>query len=172
MVQDIFDVSKATSGNLDLKQKQIDFPRLVQQTLADMQERIEASGYVLKVNITDEPTYILADGDKLYRVLQNLIINALQYSLPGSRIFVDFHKKEAEAIFTIKNTSKYEMDFCGEDMMERFVRGDQSRSSEGSGLGLAIAKSFIDANGGKFTIDIDADLFIAKITFPVMEVAE
>ncbi len=110
--------------------------------------------------------YAVSDGGKLSRVLQNLITNALKYSLLGSRVFIDLVADGKEARVTIKNTANYEMDFDEEEILERFVRGDRSRSTEGSGLGLSIAKSFTEACGGRFDIKIDGDQFKVELRFP------
>lgn len=164
MVQDIFDVSKATSGNIELNMEVLDFSKLIRQTLADMNEEVEASGLTFKVEVTDKPVMIHADGQRLYRVFQNLIGNALQYSLVGSRVFVTLTQNESAFVASVKNTSMYELD--GEkDMTERFVRGDSSRTTSGSGLGLSIARSFTEACGGTFHIRVEADLFIAEVGF-------
>lgn len=169
MVQDIFEVSKATSGNIELNLEILDFGKLILQTLADMNEQVEASGLVFKVNIPDTPVMIRADGKRLYRVFQNLIENALQYSLDGSRVFVELQQKDGSAAASVKNISRFELD-SEADMTERFVRGDSSRTTSGSGLGLSIAKSFTEACGGSFQISIDADLFAADVTFDIFEV--
>ena len=164
MVQDIFDVSKATSGNIELNMEILDFSKLIRQTLADMNEEVESSGLTFKVDVTDKPVMIYADGQRLYRVFQNLIGNALQYSLVGSRVFVTLSQNEAIFVASIKNTSRYELD-DEKDMTERFVRGDSSRTTSGSGLGLSIARSFTEACGGSFGIRAEADLFIAEVGF-------
>lgn len=167
MVQDIFDVSKAASGNIDLELSTIDLGKLIRQTLADMEENIVDSGLIFRVKIPDEPVFIHTDGNRMYRVFQNLIKNALQYSLEGSRVFVQIRQENGYAITEIKNTSRYEIDFDSEEITERFVRGDASRSTEGSGLGLSIVKTFTNACGGEFSISTNADLFCARIDFPL-----
>lgn len=166
MVQDVFDVSKAASGNIDLNMESLDLAKLIQQTLADMNEEVEASGLRFKIGISESPVIIRADGKKLYRVFQNLIKNALQYSLPGSRVYFTLSVADGKALAEIKNTSSSEIDATF-NYTERFARGDQSRSTEGSGLGLSIAKSFTEVCGGKFDIRINADLFCAAVEFPV-----
>nr|WP_319488334.1 HAMP domain-containing sensor histidine kinase [uncultured Caproiciproducens sp.] len=168
MVQDIFQVSKATSGNIELNMEVLDYGKLILQTMADMNEQVEASGLVFKVNIPDTPVIIRADGKLLYRVFQNLIGNALQYSLDGSRVFVTLEHDGIKAHAAVKNTSRYELD-CKTDMTERFVRGDSSRTTTGSGLGLSIARSFTEACGGGFRISVDADLFTAEVDFDICE---
>lgn len=165
LIQDLFELSKATSNDMALEVEKIDMARLVRQVLADMQDPIEGSGLVFRVNVPDEPLFITSDGGKLYRVLQNLISNALKYSIQGSRVFIDLALDSGEAVVTIKNTANYEMDFNEEEIMQRFTRGDRSRSTEGSGLGLSIAKSFTEACGGRFTVSIDGDLFKVVLKF-------
>ncbi|MBW7573531.1 sensor histidine kinase [Caproiciproducens faecalis] len=168
MVQDIFQVSKATSGNIELNMEVLDYGKLILQTMADMNEQVEASGLIFKVNIPDSPVMIRADGKLLYRVFQNLIGNALQYSLEGSRVFVTLEHDGKNAYAAVKNTSRYELD-CKTDMTERFVRGDSSRTTTGSGLGLSIAKSFTEATGGRLQINVDADLFSVRVDFPLTQ---
>ncbi len=172
MVQDVFDLSKATSGNLPVDNHALDLAKLVRQTLADMDERISASNLQFKTIIEDEPLMIMADGDKLYRVFQNLIVNALQYSLEGSRVHICLSSENGKACAKIKNTSKWELDFDTEEIMERFVRADASRTTEGSGLGLSIVQSFTEACDGIFTITTDADMFTACVQFPLLPESE
>ncbi|NBJ92006.1 HAMP domain-containing sensor histidine kinase [Parablautia muri] len=165
IVQDVFEVSKATSGQLPVKMEELDLGKLLRQTLADMDEQISASTHIMKVSISEEPMLIRADGQRLYRVFQNLIQNALKYSLQGSRIFLILTDKKEEAVVSIKNTSSVELD-DGADLTERFVRGDESRTDGGSGLGLSIAKSFTQACGGSLSVKVDADLFTVTVVFP------
>ncbi len=169
MVQDVFDLSKATSGNLPIEKNHLDFVKLIQQTLADMNGQIEESTLSFRTVFTEEPLIIEGDGGKLYRVFQNLFLNALQYSLEHSRVHIQTYTQDGYAIVKIKNTSKNELDFDPEEITERFVRADASRSTEGSGLGLSIARSFTEACGGTFTIQIDADMFTACVRFPLSE---
>lgn len=165
LIEDLFDLAKASSENISLDMKQIDLARLIQQTLADMEENINESGLVFRVNIPDQPVNIVSDGDKLYRVWENLITNALKYSLHGSRVFIDLKNEEKKVIATIKNTANYEINFNEDEILERFTRGDKARTTEGSGLGLSIAQSFTQACGGKFTITVDGDLFKVELEF-------
>ena len=166
MVQDIFEVSKATSGNLNIMIEEIDLAKLMRQTVADMDEQICASSLVFKLSIPDSPVLIQADGTKLYRVFQNVITNALRYSMDHTRVYLSLESNGKCATARIKNISAYDLTELSYDITERFVRGDPSRTGEGSGLGLSIAKSFTEACGGTFSIQLDADLFTAEITFP------
>lgn len=165
IVADLFDLAKSTSGDINLEMENLDLKKLVQQTLVDLDDVVKGSGFLLKTQFPDEPVNILSDGKKLYRVVQNLIDNALKYSLEGSRIYVDLSKHENKGILSIKNTANYEMEFTKEEILQRFFRGDQSRGSEGSGLGLSIAESFTQVCGGNFKIEIDGDQFKVTLKF-------
>jgi nitrogen-specific signal transduction histidine kinase len=167
MIQDIFIVSKAASGNMVVEKELLDLGRLVGQTIADMQEKIDASGLKFRVRHSEEPLLIRSDGQKLYRVLQNLIDNALCYSLKGSRVHIRSWSENNSALVEIKNTSNIELDFTPQEIVERFVRGDASRSGDGSGLGLSIAQTFTEACGGSFNISIDYDDFKVRLAFPL-----
>ena len=130
-----------------------------------MSTQIEKSGLALRTAVPDKPVMIMADGQRLYRVFQNLLQNALQYSLQGSRVYLSLSVKDGEAQAVMQNTSAAELD-KSMDFTERFVRGDASRTDGGSGLGLSIARSFTEACGGRLRIKVDADLFTAEVTFP------
>ena len=167
MVTDVFAVSKAASGELPMEMEELDFGKLLRQTLADMEEQIEHSDVVFRTEIPDAAVTIMADGQRLYRVFQNLFQNAIKYSLQGSRVYVALHTDGSAAVASVKNTSSRELE-KGKDFAERFARGDASRTDGGSGLGLSIAQSFTEACGGEFTWETDADLFIVKIAFQVL----
>ena len=168
MVQDVFEVSKAASGQLPVKLERLDYARLLRQTLADMAQAIEASGLTFRTDLPETEVPITADSDRLYRVFQNLIGNALKYSLPGSRVYLNLSVEHGSAIASVRNTSAEELK-PGVEYTARFVRGDESRSDGGSGLGLSIAQSFAQACGGELSISTDADLFTAAVTFPLGE---
>ena len=164
IVQDVFAVSKAASGQLPVEIKTLDFGKLLRQTLADMDEQIQAAAVQIKADIPTEPVLIAADGARLYRVFQNLLQNALQYSVDGTRVFVELHTDGDKAWASVKNISRMELR-AGVDFTQRFLRGDQSRTDGGAGLGLSIAKSFTEACAGGFYLETDADLFIARVVF-------
>ncbi len=166
MVQDVFEVSKAASGQLPVKLERLDYARLLRQTLADMAQAIDHSGLTLRASIPEGEVPITADSDRLYRVFQNLIGNALKYSLPGSRVYLNLTVEGGQASASVRNTSAAELR-PGADYTARFVRGDESRTDGGSGLGLSIAESFTRACGGELTVTTEADLFTAVVTFPV-----
>ena len=165
MVQDVFAVSKAASGELPMHMEELDFGKLLLQTMADMDEQIKNSSISFRTELPEEPVMITADGQRMYRVFQNLFQNALKYSLDGSRVYVTLKTDGTMAIASVKNTSHLELE-KDKDFTERFVRGDKSRTDGGSGLGLSIAQSFTEACGGQFTIEFDADLFIVRVAFP------
>lgn len=166
MVQDVFSISKAASGQLKLTPERLDLGKLLRQTLADMEDAIDKSGLTMKISIPDESVEIVSDGTRLYRVFQNLIQNALQYSLPGSRVYLTLRAEGECATATIRNTSAQEIP-AGVDFTARFVRGDESRTDGGTGLGLSIAKSFTESCGGSFEVETLADLFTAKVILPL-----
>lgn len=167
IVADLFDLAKSTSGNLPLDMENLDLKKLIEQTLADMEDEIAKSNLRIKTTLTNDPVYIYSDGKKLYRVFQNIIGNALKYSLQGTRIFIDMEIVNNRIYVTVKNTAAYDMDFTAEEVLQRFSRGDKSRSTEGSGLGLSIAESFTWACGGTFKVEIDGDQFKVKLGFPI-----
>ncbi len=166
MVQDVFEVSKAASGQLPVNLERLDYARLLRQTLADMAQAIEDSGLALRASIPEGEVPITADSDRLYRVFQNLIGNALKYSLPGSRVYLSLTVEGGTASASVRNTSAAELK-PGTEYTARFVRGDESRTDGGSGLGLSIADSFTKACGGTLAVTTQADLFTATVTFPV-----
>ncbi len=165
MVSDLFDLAKSTSGNMLVELENLDLKKLIEQTLADMQDKVDKSGLMIKVKLPEKPIGILADGKKLYRVFQNVIDNAIKYSMKGTRVYIDLFERDSNAVVTIKNTAGYEMDFTAEEILQRFNRGDKSRTTEGSGLGLSIAESYTNVCGGDFKVDLDGDLFKVKISF-------
>lgn len=166
MVRDVFEVSKAAAGNLPVEMAPLDYAKLLRQTLADMSEAIEASPASLRPRLPEEPVWIEADGDRLYRVFQNLIGNALKYALENSRIYLDLAVEGDTAAAMIRNISRDELP-QGVDLTERFVRGDASRTDGGSGLGLSIARTFTEACGGSFAVQTEADLFTVRVSFPL-----
>lgn len=169
IVQDVFEVSKAATGNISLNLEDLDIGRLLKQTFVEMDETIQRSQLQFRVDIPDTPMTVHADGQRLYRVFQNLIRNCTQYSLEGSRVYVTLSAQAGTVQASIRNISKTEISINGEDLTARFVRGDQNRTTEGSGLGLSIAKSFTEACGGRFFVRTDGDLFVATVQFPLVE---
>lgn len=169
LIQDLFEISKANSGNVELSLEKVEVSELLNQSLAELDEKIKKSKLNFKTNFPKEKTYIIADGKKLWRVFENIIGNAIKYSLENTRVFIDLTVENNVAIITVKNISKYELNFKSEEIMERFKRGDEARSTEGSGLGIAIAKSLVEIQNGKFNVKIDGDMFKVQIKFKIAE---
>lgn len=163
LIQDLFDVSKASSGNIDLHPIDLRLQALVDQSLAECIEVLESKDIQVVKNVEDVVVHL--DGDKTYRVFENLLTNIGKYAMPHSRAYIDIHEEEDYVSVIFKNMSEVEMNFSSEEIQERFVRGDKSRHETGSGLGFAIAKSFVVAQGGTFDIEIDGDLFKVIMTF-------
>ena len=172
IVQDVFEVSKAATGNISLNLDDLDVGRLLRQTFVEMEETVQRSQLQWRIDIPEAPMLIHADGQRLYRVFQNLIRNCAQYALEGSRVYVTLSAQAGLAQVTVRNVSRTEITMNGEDLTARFVRGDQNRTTEGSGLGLSIAKSFTEACGGHFFVRTDGDLFIVTVQFSLVEPKE
>lgn len=165
LTSDLFDISKVQSGVEQMVCERLDAVTLVRQALAE--QEAQNSGLVLKVTLPERELPIWADGRKMSRVLENLIGNCVKYAMKGTRVFVSLDERDGKAVFEVKNTANYEMDFAADEITERFVRGDAARSTEGSGLGLAIARSYTEACGGMFEVEVDGDQFKVRISFPV-----
>lgn len=170
IISDLFDLSKSSSGNVELEMENLDLKKLLEQTMADMEDVIKSSDRAIKQDLPLKPVIIYADGKKMYRVFQNIIDNALKYSLENTRIFVNLKQEDKKAVVEIKNIASYEMDFEEDEIIERFTRGDKNRATEGSGLGLSIARSFTEACGGNMKIVVDGDQFKVMIEFDLSEV--
>lgn len=165
LIEDLFEASKASSGNIELNIERIEFDQLIRQAIGEVEERLLQSNLDIKLNIPKEKIHINADGKRLYRVLENLLSNIAKYSLSNTRVYIDVTTEDQKVKLVMKNISSYELNFDAEDIVERFKRGDESRNTEGSGLGLAIAKDLVIIQGGNFDIDIDGDLFKVTVEF-------
>ena len=162
LIEDLFEVSKAQSGNVTMNFMEVDVVSLMKQVKSEMSDQIEASSLDFRFNLPEEKIVLSLDGQRTYRVFENLIGNTIKYSMPFSRVYVDVLNENDEVKIVFRNVSAQELRFDPERLTDRFVRGDASRNSEGSGLGLAIAKSFVELQHGNFKIDVDGDLF--KVT--------
>ncbi len=169
LTEDLLEASKASSGNLKLDMARLDLVEMIWQCNGEFEERFEERGLELCGSLPDISLMIMADGRHLWRVLENLYNNACKYALEKSRVYTEVSRENDRAAFTIKNVSEHKLNISSDELMERFVRGDESRTTEGSGLGLSIAESLTKLQGGTFEILIDADLFTVKITFPLAE---
>ncbi|WDW09010.1 sensor histidine kinase [Priestia aryabhattai] len=164
LIDDLFEVSKMASGNVELHKDTIDINQLLHQALAEYDEAIKDSTLQFRIQSIQKPIFATVDGQKLWRVFDNLIENILKYSLEQTRVYISVQEINEQVKLTFKNVSKYELNEQADELFERFKRGDASRQTDGSGLGLAIAKSIIDLHGGELNIEIDGDLFKVTIT--------
>ncbi|MDU7115195.1 MAG: HAMP domain-containing sensor histidine kinase [Peptoniphilus harei] len=164
LIEDLFEVSKATSNNIELDRQELDFNSLVQQSIGEWEDKIKENNIEIISNLPEEKVMLKIDGQKFSRVLDNLFSNISKYALENSRVYVDLLEEDGVKL-TIKNISKYPLNISAEELMERFTRGEKSRTTSGSGLGLSIASSFVRAHGASFDIDIDGDLF--KVTIEI-----
>ena len=167
LTEDLFEAAKAASGTLSIKRETLDVGALLTQGLAELSDRIEGSGLDFRVNLPLGRLEVQADGKLLWRAIENVLSNILNYALVGSRVYVDATARGNQVYLTFKNISASPLNIAPEELVERFKRGDESRSTEGSGLGLAIAKSLVELQGGTFKIEIDGDLF--KVTMTLLE---
>ena len=163
-VQDLFLLAKATSGSEPTPLESRDLVMAVQQVLADMEDAIAAGGIPVRTTLP-KTAPVLAESGKLYRVLQNLLDNAERYAMPGTRLYVTVETGDQVTRLTMTNTAAYEMTFTAEAVLQRFVRGDKSRTGDGSGLGLSIAESFMHNFGGELSLFIDGDQFTVRCLF-------
>ena len=166
LIDDLMDMSKASSGNMTVELCQMDAAEAVNQALGEFADKLDRARLVPVFRYPDKSILIAADGKLLWRVLSNLLNNAVKYALPDTRLYVDLLEAEGNAVISFKNISREQLNVEAEELMERFVRGDTSRNTEGSGLGLNIAKSLVELQGGKMHLTVDGDLFKVTLTFP------
>nr|WP_242859927.1 HAMP domain-containing sensor histidine kinase [Clostridium drakei] len=165
LIEDLFEASKMSSGSVELNIEKVDVSALLEQSIAELEEKIKKASLTLRVKYLNKHVYANLDGKKTWRVFENLINNIIKYSAPNTRVYINLVEEDNKILIVMKNISSYEMDFDAEEIFERFKRGDKSRNTEGSGLGLAIAKSIVELQGGKLNIEIDGDLFKAIVQF-------
>lgn len=165
LIEDLFEVSKATSNNIVLHPMDVDVVNLMKQVSVEHTSQYEELGLDLRFHVPEEKVVLQLDNQKTYRIFENLFVNIQKYAMPNSRVYVDVSVEGDMVRIVLKNMSKNPIDFSADEITERFVRGDASRNTEGSGLGLAIAKSFTEAQKGDFKVDVDGDLFKVTIFF-------
>ena len=169
MIESLFALAKASSGNIEFQKQEIRMNRLVGQLFADMEDRMKESGLEYVTLLAKEDTKFIADNSYMYRIGQNLLENALKYSAKGTRVFVKTRVEDSRVSLEVTNTAGYPIDFTKEDIVERFARADKARSSDGNGLGLAIVSTYSRAMGGEFDLQLDCDQFKALVQFPAAE---
>lgn len=165
LIEDLVEASKASTGNIAVNLSECEVGVLLSQTVGEFDERLSKSGLTAVLKQPDTPVKIMADGRHLWRVFDNLMSNICKYSQPDTRVYMDVRRSDGKAVITFRNISKYELNISGDELMERFVRGDSSRNTEGSGLGLSIAESLVALQNGQMKIDVDGDLFKVTLTF-------
>ena len=165
LTADLVDASKASSGALPVNLEKLDLGELLRQSAGEYAEKFAAAGIAPVLLVPEGETYVTADGRLLWRVLDNLLGNAVKYAQSGTRLYLELVQNETETVLTLKNISREPLNIPAEELMERFVRGDGSRHTDGSGLGLSIAKSLMELMGGKLVLALDGDLFKAALVF-------
>ena len=165
LITDLLEASKASSGNIKLDIAEVDAGLMLEQVYGEYQNKFKKAGLTGIVTKPSETVFIKADANHLFRVFDNILGNVVKYAQPGTRVYIDLTQNDETITISFKNISKEKLNITGEELMERFVRGDRSRNTEGSGLGLSIAKSLANLMGGKLEIVIDGDLFKVEVRF-------
>ena len=167
LIEDLFEVSKANSQNITLDIRDVDIVSMVKQVEFEMEDKLTDAGLEVRMSLPEEKVIVPLDSQKTFRIFENLFGNIAKYALPGTRVYVNGFTAKEDVTIILKNITAQELSVSGEELTERFVRGDTSRNTEGSGLGLAIAKSFTELQSGKFRIELDGDLFKVVLTWKV-----
>ena len=168
LTEDLVEASKASTGNIQTELIPCEVGVLLSQVTGEYEEKLSGCDLQLISDKPEYPVYVMADGRLLWRVIDNLLNNTCKYSQPGTRVYVSLSVRQQRAIIMVRNISRFQLNISSEELMERFVRGDSSRSTEGSGLGLSIARSLSELQGAEFNLDIDGDLFKAIVSFPLL----
>ena len=171
LVEDLFEMSKASSGDMPLSYQQLNLVALVREVVVEHELGMDEKGLKLNLSYISDQINVQLDGQKTYRILSNLMSNITKYAMPKTRVYISISKDEEEVLLEFKNTSAVELTYQGEELMERFVREDRARTTEGSGLGLAIAKSLTELQKGTMKVDAEADLFKVRLSFPLIKEA-
>lgn len=168
LTEDLVEASKASTGNVTVNAARLDLVEITQQAAAEYADRLTGQRLTLITKMADHPVYVSADGRHLWRILDNLLGNCVKYALEGTRVYLDVVEWDGKGLISVKNISREELNMTPEELTERFVRGDESRTTEGSGLGLSIARSLTEVQGGTFRVTTDGDLFKATVYFPTV----
>ena len=163
LTEDLFEAAKASSGNIPVDINRIEMTSIVNQAMAEMEERLSENNLDVIFTNKAESIFVMADGQLLWRVIENLLTNVSKYALPASRVYIDITEENDMICLDVKNMSKDRLNISADELMERFKRGDESRNTEGSGLGLAIAKDLTNLMNGRFELTIDGDLFKVRV---------
>lgn len=167
LIEDLFEISKVDSGNIQLNYQALDIVSLLEQVMVENEDLLETKHIEIIKKLPADKIILNLDSDKTYRIFENLFTNISKYALSNSRAYISITSTNDEVLIEFSNISEQPMDFTAQEITERFVRGDKSRSQQGSGLGLAIARSFTEVQGGTFSLSIDCDLFKAGVSFPL-----
>ena len=165
LIDDLIEASKASTGSLPVNPERIELNVLLDQCAGEYGEKLSAAGLELLVSKPEEPVTILADGRHMWRIFDNLLGNVVKYAQPGTRVYLDLEQAAGKAVVTFRNISRNRLNVSGEELTERFVRGDSARSTEGSGLGLSIASSLTRLQQGEMDLSVDGDLFKVTLRF-------
>ena len=166
LTEDLVEAAKATSGNIELNMMPISFDELMKQALGEFEDKFAEKQLTVVAAYPKTPVVVLADGRRLFRILDNVLQNAYKYAMERTRIYVELYQADGTVCFVMKNISAAQLNISAEELMERFTRGDSSRTTEGSGLGLSIAKDLTRLMEGSFDLELDGDLFKVILTFP------
>ncbi|MDB8803523.1 HAMP domain-containing sensor histidine kinase [Romboutsia sp. 1001216sp1] len=167
LVEDIFEASKISSGDIEINLKKTDIKELLIQSIVELEDKIESSKLDFIIDTPDYPVFTNIDGKRMFRVFENLITNITKYSLANTRVYIDINVKDDYIFITMKNISNHRLNISSDELLERFVRGDVSRNTSGNGLGLSICSNLVDLQDGSLKLDIDGDLFKVILKFKV-----
>ena len=169
LIDDLIEASKASTGNLNVNMERCELGVLIDQSAGEYAEKLKAAGLELVITKPEEPVVIMADGRHMWRVFDNLLNNVCKYAMAGTRVYLNLDKAAGKATVTFRNISASQLNISGEELMERFVRGDSSRNTEGSGLGLSIARSLVQLQNGELELTVDGDLFKVVLRFKAVD---
>ena len=170
LIEDLFEISKASSQNVTLDLMSVDIINLFKQVKLELDDKIKEADLDFRMTLPEEKIILTLDSQKTYRIFENLLVNITKYALPHTRVYIEMMTEGQDVVIRMKNISAAELNFNPEEITERFVRGDVSRNTEGSGLGLAIAKSFVELQRGTLKIETEADLYKVEIRFKRIEI--
>jgi len=169
LTEDVVEASKVSSGNISLEMMDVNLVEMLNQTTGEFAEKFENKNLTIIQNLSEDSAVIHVDGKRMWRVLENIYNNAAKYAMSGTRVYADLWADDKKVSFSLKNVSEQPLNISADELTERFIRGDISRSTEGSGLGLSIAKSLTEMQGGEFKLYLDGDLFKVTIEFPKVQ---